>query len=216
MDKNTEMIWKFKLTKLCEKIRLNQLDAYIADSRSEAENIVEELVPRGSSVCYGGSMTLVETGILDALRTREDIIFYDRNGTNQHAEFDKVKDVYRQAFLSDFYLTSTNAITEDGWLYNVDASGNRVAAMLFGPKNVIVVCGRNKLVRSEEEARRRVNEQAAPANCVRLDRKTPCAASGYCTDCASPDRICNVYTLIKRQAEKGRIKVILLNYDAGY
>jgi len=216
MDTNTEMIWRFKLTKLCEKIRLNQMDAYIADSRSEAENIIEGLIPRGCSVCYGGSMTLVETGILDALRTRDDIIFYDRAGTNKHAESDNVKDVYRQAFLSDFYLTSTNAITEDGWLMNTDANGNRVAAMLFGPQNVIVVCGRNKLVRTEEEARRRIRDQAAPANCLRLGRKTPCAATGYCSDCASQDRICNVYTLIKRQADKGRIKVIMLNYDAGY
>lgn len=106
--------------------------------------------------------------------------------------------------------------TADGWLYNVDGRGNRVAAMIYGPGNVIVLCGRNKWVSSLDAAIARNREMAAPANCVRLSKNTPCTFSGKCEDCKSEDRICNEYTLIKRNLPKGRIKVILLNFDSGY
>ncbi len=215
MDANTETMWRIKLNKLGDKLRANWMDAFVVNSPDELAKMIEHLIPSGSLVSNGGSMTLKETGILDYLKEREDIVYIDRDGAKK-AEFDTSKDVYHQAFTSDFYLTSTNAITEEGWLYNVDANGNRVAAMLFGPKNVIVVCGRNKLVRTVEDAERRVRETVSPANCLRLGRKTPCIATGICMDCSSPDRICNLYTIIKKQNEKGRIKVVILNYDAGY
>lgn len=215
MDVNIETMWRIKLNKLADKLRANQMDAFIAGSPDELVKTIDHLIPSGSSVCNGGSMTLYETGILDYLRERQDIVYYDRDGAKK-AESDTLKDVYRQAFSSDYYLASTNAITEEGWLYNVDSTGNRVAAMLFGPRNVIIICGRNKLVRTLEDAERRVRDTVSPANCMRLGRKTPCTATGVCMDCSSPDRICNLYTVIRKQNEKGRIKVVILNYEAGY
>ena len=127
-----------------------------------------------------------------------------------------IKEVFRKSFFADAYLTSSNAVTEKGELYNVDGNGNRVAAMLYGPDQVIVVVGINKIVKDVEQAILRVKEIAAPANNKRLNKPNPCTKIGYCADCNSPDRICNEYTLIKRQGVKGRIHVIIVNKELGY
>lgn len=214
MGKNKEEFWNSKLIRLADKLRSNQMDAYIAQNSDELYDVLDSLIVPGSSVCNGGSMTLVETGVLDYLREK-DVVFFDRDQAKSKGT-GAVQDVYRHSFSVDYYLTSSNAITGEGWLYNVDATGNRVAAMIFGPRNVIVVCGRNKLVDTVEDAENRVRNYTAPVNCMRLSKKTPCASTGLCSDCSSTDRICNVYTLIKRISQKGRIKVILLNYEAGY
>jgi len=190
------------------------MDAFVVDSKEEIPAILDSFMAPGSTVSAGGSMTLQETGVLDYLREGS-FAFFEKNSPDDKITQDTAE-MYRLAFSADFYLTSTNAITADGWLYNVDGRGNRVAAMIYGPKNVIVVCGRNKCVRDLDAAIARNREISGPSNCVRLKKKTPCAVSGRCEDCSSQDRICNVYTLIKRNFPKGRIKVILLNFEAGY
>jgi len=126
------------------------------------------------------------------------------------------KELKRKSLLTDWYITGTNAISLDGHLVNMDHSGNRVAAMLYGPDKVIVVVGENKIVKDINEAIVRNERIAAPANCKRLNRVTPCAKVGHCMDCSSEDRICNEYTVIKRQGNKDRIHVIFLNEELGY
>ncbi|WP_245755151.1 lactate utilization protein [Pelosinus propionicus] len=122
----------------------------------------------------------------------------------------------RRSFSADTFLCSTNALTEDGELYNIDGNGSRVAAMIYGPEQVIIVAGINKIVRNLEEAEKRVRNYAAPLDAKRLQKNTPCASLGYCVDCKSEERICNDFVVIKRQFTKGRIKVIIVGKQLGY
>ncbi|HOO61348.1 MAG TPA: lactate utilization protein [Bacillota bacterium] len=214
MDQFTETMWKIRLDKLTEKLRLNQMDAYIANTRSDLADILDSMIAPGSSVSTGGSMTLKETGVIDYLEEM-DIVFFDRQQAKMMGQA-ALDDIYRHSFSVDYYLASTNALTSEGWLVNVDGVGNRVAAMMYGPKNVVILCGRNKIVNNLDDAFVRISQIAGPANCMRVGKKTTCAISGYCDDCKSTERICNNYSIIKRSNQKGRIKVILMNFEAGY
>jgi hypothetical protein len=122
----------------------------------------------------------------------------------------------RQALLSDLFFTGTNALTETGILVNLDGWGNRVAALAFGPKYVIVTVGRNKIVPELDDAMYRIKNYAAPVNAMRFDVKTPCVKTSFCADCKSPDRICTAWTITEKSFPKGRIKVILINQDLGF
>jgi len=214
MDVHSEYVWRRKLENLVGKLQQNMMDAFIVDSKEEILFLLDSMMKPGSSVSSGGSMTLLETGVLGYLKS-DKFAYFDRNYPEEKTP-EEADAAYRGAFFADYYFTSTNAVTADGWLYNVDGRGNRVAAMIYGPTNVIVICGRNKWTADLDAAIERNREISAPANCVRLNKKTPCAVSGSCEDCRSHDRICNEYTLIKRNLPKGRIKVILLNFEAGY
>jgi hypothetical protein len=121
----------------------------------------------------------------------------------------------RQALLVDCFLTGTNAVTESGRLVNLDMIGNRVGAMHFGPRQVIVLAGRNKIVAGVDEAMRRIKTYAAPVNAMRLDKKTPCVKTSYCQDCNSPDRICNVWTITEKCFPDGRVKIVLIDRELG-
>ena len=158
-------------------------------------------------------MTLFETGVIEFLRNGK-FNFLDRYKEGLNA--DDIKDIFRKTFSANAYFVSSNAVTEKGELYNVDGTGNRVAAMIYGPDNVIVIVGVNKIVRDVQEAIERNKEYAAPANAKRLNRNTPCTKVGYCMDCSSSERICNDYVLIRRQGRKGRIKVIIVGKELGY
>ena len=174
--------------------------------------IEEELVNEGSKVSLGGSMTLFETKIMEHLRSgRYELLDRYKEGLTA----DEIKEIYRKSFFCDAYFTSTNAITEEGELYNVDGNGNRVAAMLYGPDKVIVIAGVNKIVKDINEAIYRVENLAAPANAKRLNRKTPCTVTGKCMNCNSPERICREYTVIRKPVPN-RIFVLLLNEEYGY
>ena len=157
-------------------------------------------------------MSLFETKIINHLRSGR-YEFLDRYKEGLKPE--EIKQIYREAFFCDAYFTSTNAITEDGELYNVDGNGNRVAAMLYGPDKVIVIAGVNKIVKNINEAISRVENLAAPANAKRLNRKTPCVITGKCMNCNSPERICIEYTVIRKPAPN-RIFILLLNENYGY
>ena len=121
----------------------------------------------------------------------------------------------RQALHADLFITGTNAVTEAGQLVNLDMIGNRVAALTFGPRWVIIVVGRNKIVPDLEEAMLRVKNYVAPANAMRLDKKTPCVKTSFCEECKSPDRICNTWTITEKSFPKGRVKIVLINEDLG-
>lgn len=182
-------------------------------SREELMAYLNAQIQDDSLVSVGGSQTLFELDLISYLRNRE-IRFLDRYKGELTGE--EKKELYRKSFFADFYFSSSNAITVDGHLYNVDHTGNRVAALLYGPEKVFVIVGINKIVDTVEEAIARVRAVAAPANNVRLNRNTPCVKFGSCVDCKVEDRICNEYTLIKRQAVKDRIEVIILPFELGY
>ena len=158
-------------------------------------------------------MTLAESGILDALRAKSDIHLIDRNTAKTPEE---TKQMYRDAFSADTYFMSTNAITLDGELINIDGNGNRVAALIYGPDQVIIVAGLNKVTANVEDGIRRVRNCATPPNCIRLNKKTPCAATGRCADCLSPEGICNQIVITRRSGNPDRIKVILIGESLGY
>ncbi|WP_055069823.1 lactate utilization protein [Clostridium massiliamazoniense] len=213
MDKNMEWLMATKVKRTMENLEKNNISSYFINTREELIEIIETLSLEGDKVAVGGSATLNELDLLSYLRSGR-YNFLDRYKEGLTRE--EVVNIFRESLLSDVYITSTNAITEEGYLYNVDGNGNRVAAMLYGPNKVIVICGVNKLVKNVDEAIERNKSISAPANAKRLDRKTPCSKIGYCMDCKSEERICKKYTLIKEEGTKGRMHVIILNENLGY
>ncbi len=191
----------------------NRMDAMYVETKEEAKALAEKLIPEGAVTVVGGSVTLDETGILGLLRSGK-YRFLDRYQEGLAKE--QKEELYRQCFAADWFLASANAITEDGWLYQVDGIGTRVAPMIFGPEYVLIVAGINKLVPDMEAAVERVRTVAAPKNAVRLKKQTPCTVTGKCEDCLSPDRICCTYTAFGFQRIPGRIKVILVGEPLGY
>lgn len=158
-------------------------------------------------------MTFPATGLYEALKGSSDLEVLDTYDKSISAE--EMMDRRRRALLVDLFITGTNAVTETGKLVNLDMTGNRVAAIAFGPKNVIILVGRNKIVPDLEDAMFRAKNYAAPVNAMRLDKKTPCIKTSYCEECKSPDRICNCWTITEKSFPKGRIKVVLINEDLG-
>lgn len=194
-------------------LRLNKMKPYYAENRERLLDIVRELVKDDKLITSGGSMTLKESGVTDMLCREFSGAYLDRASGKDREE---VEEIMRKAFVSDTFLASTNAVTEDGELYNVDGNGNRVSAMIFGPRQVIIVAGVNKIVKDLTEARERVEKIAAPKNTVRLEKNTPCAKTGKCAHCHSDDRICCSYVTLGQQRVPDRIKVILVNEELGY
>lgn len=213
MGKNITWINEKRIEKTIKALEKNNMNGYLAKDTDDIINIIKELVDEKSLVACGGSMTLFKTGIIDLLRSGR-YNFLDRYEENLSPQ--EMKEIFRKSFCADAYFTSTNAITEEGELYNVDGMGNRVAAMLYGPDKVIVVCGVNKIVKNIDEAINRNKVVSAPANAKRLNTKTPCKEVGYCMDCSSSERICCEYTIIKKQRIPNRIHIIFINESFGY
>ncbi|MBK1810895.1 lactate utilization protein [Clostridium sp. YIM B02505] len=213
MDLNVCWSKEKKIERTIEALNKNSINGYYIKSREELIEKICELVSEGETVSCGGSATLTETGLLEHLRSGR-YNFLDRAAKGITKE--GMKEVHRKTFSADAFFTSTNALTEAGELFNVDGGGNRIAAMLFGPDKVIVVCGVNKIVKNIEEAVERNKRISAPINAKRLNRNTPCAKVGYCMNCSSNDRICNEYTVIKRQGDNTRMHVLILNENLGF
>ncbi len=202
-----------KIKRTMAALEKNRMKPYYAENVSEMRDIVRELLKDSKLITAGGSMTLKESGVTEMLMTEFAGKYLDRSAA---ADREGVEEIYRKAFVSDSFLASANAVTEEGDIYNVDGNGNRVSAMIFGPKQVILVVGRNKLVRDMDEAVRRVETIAAPKNTVRLDCATPCKTKGECVHCHSDARICCSYVRLAHQRIPDRIKVIIVNEDLGY
>ncbi len=216
MDKPLEHYWSIRLDDLKNSLESNNFQVYLADDSAAAHRIVmEEILPASGarSVGWGGSLTAVGTGLFQTLQRRKDLEMIDTLDKQVPAE--EQLERRRKSMLVDLFITGTNAITEDGQLVNLDMLGNRVAAITFGPRHVVVIAGRNKIMPSVDEAMFRVKNIAAPANAMRLDKKTPCVKTSYCEECKSPDRICNSWTITEKSFPKGRVKVILVNQDLG-
>lgn len=216
MDKPINHYWQLRLNNLKSELEANNFEVFLAENLPAANSIVlVEIIPKLNikSVGWGGSMTVVASGVYAALKNRADlnvIDTYDRTIPPEEGVQRR-----RQSLTADLFVMGTNAVTETGTLVNLDMQGNRVGALAFGPKNVIVLVGRNKIVDDIEEAMFRIKNYAAPVNAARLDKKTPCVKTGYCDDCNSPDRICNTWTITEKSYPKGRIKVVLINEDLG-
>lgn len=184
---------------------------YCKDSASAVEKAMS-LIPSGASVAFGGSMTLKETGMIEALK-QADVRLLDRSIAKTPAE---TAALYRQAFSADYYLMSSNAITLDGQLVNTDGSGNRVAALIYGPSHVILMVGMNKVVKDVDAAIDRIHMIAAPPNTMRLSMDTPCQKTGVCMDCTSPDCICAQTVVTRYSRIADRITVLLIGESLGY
>jgi L-lactate utilization protein LutB len=203
-----------------EALERHGMRAYYAPSRERALEIALSLIPEGATVGRGDSLTLYEVGLVSALTDGSHDFIDPYNEKYKHLSVTELLDFWNRMPLCDVFLTGMNAVTLDGALVNVDAGGNRVAPLLFGPRRVIVVAGANKLVASEEDGFKRVREVAAPRNAMRVGYRVPCAETGSCTDCDSPNRICRQYVVVKRDSGHAlygepRIHVIIVGEDLG-
>lgn len=212
MDANVKEIIKIKMEACKKALEKNGMKAYLVEDAQAARELVNAMIKDHETVCDGGTMTLQETGILDMLNHR-DLVFHSHSDPTMTREQSDAE--ARKAFSADTSIASTNAVTLQGELVNIDGHGNRVSAMIFGPKQVIIVAGYNKIVEDEEAAKKRIREIAAPANSVRLHKQTPCSKTGSCQDCYSKDRICSSYVKINYDKED-RIRVILIAEAYGY
>lgn len=216
MSSPTDVYYTKRLEQLAETLRGNHFQAHVVPDLDAARALVlEKILPESGAktVSYGGSMTLVASGLPAALAQTPGLTVIDTMDRTLSPE--QAYERRRQALLVDLFLTGTNAVTEDGVLVNLDMIGNRACAIAFGPKQAVVLVGRNKLVPDLTSAVQRIKEFAAPANAIRLSKKTPCTISSRCEDCGSPERICNVWTITEKSFPRGRITVICINQDLG-
>lgn len=193
-------------------LKKRQMNGYYAKDEEEALKVALSLIPEGSSVGWGGSMTTTDLGLNDALR-EGNYRPIDRDTAQNAAEREALA---RQCFSADAFIMSTNALTEDGQLVNMDGLGNRVAALIYGPKRVIVIAGMNKVVGTLDAAIDRCRKIAAPTNAQRFDIKTPCRKTGVCGDCTSAGCICAQMVITRFSMDPDRIHVILVNADLGF
>ena len=216
MDKPIENFWQIRLADVKKALEANNFEVFLAEKKEDVHKIVlENLIPqlKPQTVSWGGSMTFTGSGLYKKLKDRSDIEVWDTFAGK--ISDDEKNQRRRQALHCDLFITGTNAVTEAGQLVNLDMIGNRVAALTFGPRWVIIVVGRNKIVPDLEEAMLRVKNYVAPTNCMRLDKKTPCVKTSFCDECKSPDRICNTWTITEKSFPKGRVKIVLINEDLG-
>ena len=210
------------IEKTIKNLEKNGFKPYFVETKEEVLPLVKSLINKGESVSNGGSESLKETGIFDLIKNG-DYNFIDRSGL----EGEELRQAYIKAFGCDTYFCSSNAVTENGELYNVDGNSNRVACIVYGPKQVIMVVGVNKLVKNIDDAVKRVKCIAAPKNTNRLEIDTPCRVSGecislknqsseLCSGCGGDTRICCNYVVSAKQRHKNRIKIIIVNESLGY
>lgn len=202
-----------KIEQVISNLNRNNMAGYFVSNHTELFDLLTVLIKEDSVVGCGDSVTLEETGVFDFLRKGK-FTFLDK--FEPTLSKDEKQQIYLKNFTTDTFITGTNAITLDGKIFNIDGNGSRVAPMLYGPKQVIVVVGINKLTDDVESAIKRTRQIAAPMDAKRLGKATPCVSLERCIDCKSKERICNDFVLIAGQFIKNRIKVIIINEDLGY
>lgn len=223
MDNNLKSVIEKKIELTSKALNKNNIETYFAGKKEDVWAVVETLLKENDVIASGGSMSLEECSITRKLRTDSRFTYLDRTAVAP----EEVPALYIKSFSSDVYLCSSNAVTENGELYNVDGNCNRIACIAFGPKSVIMVVGYNKIVKDLDSAIMRVKELSAPANCNRLSCPTPCSVTGQCislkkdnpemTDgCNCDSRVCCNYLVSGFQRHKGRIKVIFVGEELGY
>lgn len=197
---------------LIEAFNRRGIEGYYCQSREEARDTALRFLTPGCSVSWGGSVSCTEIGLLDALK-KSDCILYDRSTA---ATPEEQRELYAKTVTADYYFMSSNAVTLNGELVNIDGNGNRVACLITGPRNVILIVGMNKIAPDVKSAIDRVRNAAAPPNGVRLGLATPCAKYGCCHDCYTPDCMCCEIVITRKSRIPGRIKVILVGEELGY
>lgn len=213
MDTSKKTLNKNKILTLMDTLSKNDYIPIYADSVKDAREIILNLIPIHSSIALGGSVTINELDVIDTFRDGGYQLFDRYN----QPDWPTTLQCMREGLLADYFLTSTNAISENGELIQTDSGGNRVASLLWGPENVIVVCGINKLVSTWQDGMARIREFAGPLNSKRINHKTPCNISGTCEDCQTKQRICNFTSIIKSGKRVGKpITVIIINEEVGY
>lgn len=203
---------KLTADNLIKDLEKRNMEGYYAPTKADAVKTVLSIIKDGSSVSWGGSMTMGEIGLTDELK-KGNYCLIDRSEAKSSEE---VKKMYHDALSCDYYIMSSNAVTKDGILLNIDGNGNRVAALIYGPENVIVIVGVNKIESDLDSAYKRIKDIACVQNTIRLNKNTPCHKTGKCADCLSSDCICNHIVATRRSGVKGRIKVIVVGENLGY
>ena len=212
MDVNRKKRNKILAERIIKGLESRNMEGYYVESKKEALKKAVALIPKGSSVGWGGSASVDDIGIKVVLKTGEYVI-YDRDNGSDSIEKKKIE---RQIFGCDYFLCSSNAITEDGILVNIDGNSNRVAAIAYGPEHVIMIVGMNKVAKDVEAAVYRARNEAAPINAQRFDLDTPCKNLGTCMNCMSKDTICCEFLVTRFSRHPGRIKVILVGEELGF
>ena len=197
---------------IIENLKKRNMEGCFFENSADCVKAVIDSIPQGSVISWGGSETIKEIGLMDAVRSGSYELI-DRAAARNPEE---ARQLYARTVMADYYLMSSNAVTIDGELINIDGNGNRVACLIQGPSNVIIVAGMNKVVPNVESGVARVRNTASPANAIRLGRKLPCAVTGHCHDCLSPECFCNQIVVTRRSGHAGRIRVYLVAEDLGY
>lgn len=205
--------WSLLAQNVIQKLKRRNMEGYYCETAEEAVELALGIVNPGETVAWGGSVTLQQTGMLDALKQREDIQVLDRDVVRSAEE---KYELHLRSFGADAYFMSSNAITRDGILVNIDGAGNRAACLIYGPRKIVMLVGMNKVVADAEAGISRIRNVAAPPNCLRLKLETPCAQTGYCMNCQSKSCICGDIVITRHCKEEGRIKVILIGESLGY
>ena len=212
MDENIRDFRKKILEKVKDNLEKNGFDkVVIVQTKEEAKRVVLDEIEEGKSVGIGGSQSIREMGLIDELKKRNRLLIHSPSQSQE----ERLK-IWREALTSDYYLCSVNAITYNGKLFFIDAYGNRLCAAIFGPKEVILVIGFNKIVMDEEEAMLRIRNKAGVINAIRLKKNTPCVKEGVCLDCNSEDRICNVISILMKRPKITEYLIVLSEEDLGY
>lgn len=197
---------------IIKNLEKRNMEGFYFDTSAEYTRAILSTIPHGSVISWGGSESIKESGLMDAIHN-ENYKLIDRSSA---ATPEESRALYAQAVLADYYLMSSNAITLDGELINVDGNGNRVSCLIQGPSHVILVVGMNKVVTDVKSGIARVRNMASPANAIRLNKNIPCAVTGICHDCLAPECFCNQIVVTRRSGHTGRIKVYLVGESLGY
>lgn len=213
MENNIKKANEIKINTVIKNMEKRNITGHYCETAADALREIISLIPEGSSVAWGGSVTLGQIGIKEELKSGK----YNVNDPMSISDPAEAFEARRQALLCDVFLMSTNAVTMDGELVNIDGTGNRLAAMMFGPKKVIIVVGANKLVADEKDAVTRIKHDACPSNCIRLGKSTPCAATGRCSSCLSKGNTVCCHTVTTRfSSVDDRMHVVFVNENLGY
>ena len=212
MNENREVRNRMLAEKVIKGLQSRNMEGFYAENKEEALKLALELIPTGSSVSWGGSMSIEEIGLKKAIR-EGDYVVYDRDAAKSPEER---KEVEIKTFGCDYFLASSNAVTEDGILVNIDGNSNRVAAIAYGPKHVLMIVGMNKITKDVDAAIYRARNEAATINTQRFPVNTPCKVTGSCANCKSPDTVCCQFLTTRFSKHTGRIKIILVNENLGF
>lgn len=198
--------------RIVKALESRNMEAYYVKTKEQALEKALELIPEGSTVSWGGSVSAQEIGLIDAVRGGNYTALDRKSAETREGQ----QEIMHQALSCDVYLGSVNGLSEDGILVNIDGNANRVAAYSYGPKTVLLIVGMNKVVKTETEAMGRARNEAAPINAQKFGLQTPCVKNGTCADCKSPDCICCQILITRYSREPKRIKVILVDEALGF